>query len=86
STLFANTRWEPRRSRKARRDPLLLEGDFERVEKKAESDQGGLAVGQRIFHIKFGYGRITARDGDKLDIDFEKAGPKKVMESFVEAV
>ena len=30
------------------------------------------------------YGRIRAVDGDKLDIDFEKAGFKKVMASFVE--
>jgi len=45
----------------------------------------GLEVGQRIFHQKFGYGRVRAFDGDKLDIDFEKAGFKKVMSSFVEA-
>ena len=44
----------------------------------------GLDVGQRIFHQKFGYGRIRSFDGDKLDIDFEKAGYKKVMSSFVE--
>jgi len=44
----------------------------------------GLEVGQRVFHQKFGYGRIRSLDGDKLDIDFEKAGYKKVMSSFVE--
>ena len=44
----------------------------------------GLDVGQRVFHQKFGYGRIRSLDGDKLDIDFEKAGFKKVMSSFVE--
>ncbi len=43
------------------------------------------AAGQRIFHQKFGYGRILAVDGDKLEIAFDKAGTKKVMESFVEA-
>ena len=47
--------------------------------------QPDLSVGQRVFHQKFGYGRIVAVDGNKLDIDFEKAGPKKVMDSFVEA-
>ncbi|MBT3305118.1 MAG: UvrD-helicase domain-containing protein [Alphaproteobacteria bacterium] len=45
-----------------------------------------LAIGARVFHQKFGYGRITARDGGKLEISFEKAGQKKVMASFVEAV
>jgi DNA helicase-2/ATP-dependent DNA helicase PcrA len=39
--------------------------------------------GERIFHQKFGYGEIVAVDGDKLDIDFDKAGAKKVMASFV---
>jgi DNA helicase-2/ATP-dependent DNA helicase PcrA len=47
---------------------------------------GGLSLGQRIFHDKFGYGRITAIDGAKLTVDFEKAGVKKVVESFVKRV
>jgi DNA helicase-2/ATP-dependent DNA helicase PcrA len=44
---------------------------------------GGLALGQRIFHDKFGYGRITDIEGAKLTVSFEKAGVKKVVESFV---
>jgi len=47
-------------------------------------EPGGLEVGQRIFHQKFGYGSIKSLDGEKLDIQFEKAGLKKVMASFVE--
>jgi len=42
------------------------------------------SVGQRIFHQKFGYGTILHSDGGKLEIAFEKAGTKKVMEDFVE--
>lgn len=38
-----------------------------------------------MFHRKFGYGRVTAADGDKLDIAFEQSGEKKVMASFVVA-
>jgi DNA helicase-2/ATP-dependent DNA helicase PcrA len=45
-----------------------------------------LAPGQRVFHAKFGYGRILAVDGAKLEIAFDKAGTKKVIDSFVEAV
>jgi DNA helicase-2/ATP-dependent DNA helicase PcrA len=45
-----------------------------------------LAPGQRVFHVKFGYGRVLVVDGEKLEIAFDKAGTKKVMESFVEAV
>ncbi|MEQ8193395.1 MAG: UvrD-helicase domain-containing protein, partial [Rhodospirillales bacterium] len=42
--------------------------------------------GQRVFHQKFGYGRVKTVDGNKLEIEFEKAGTKKVMDAFVEAV
>jgi len=42
-------------------------------------------VGERVFHQKFGYGAITAIEGDKLDIAFEKAGQKKVVAKFVMA-
>jgi DNA helicase-2/ATP-dependent DNA helicase PcrA len=37
-----------------------------------------------VFHLKFGYGTISSIEGNKLSIDFEKAGPKKVLESFVQ--
>ncbi len=43
----------------------------------------GFDIGVRVFHQKFGYGKVTSVDGDKLDIDFEKAGQKRVMASFV---
>ena len=44
-----------------------------------------LALGQRVFHGKFGYGIIAAMEGNKLEIDFEHAGRKKVLDSFVSA-
>ena len=40
--------------------------------------------GERIFHQKFGYGRIDVIDGNKLTVSFEKAGIKKVLDSYVE--
>ncbi len=46
-------------------------------------DGAGVSLGMRIFHQKFGYGTIKAIDGNKLEIAFEKAGDKKVMDSFV---
>ena len=42
------------------------------------------APGVRVFHIKFGPGMVAAVDGNKLTIDFDKAGRKIVLESFVE--
>ena len=44
-----------------------------------------LTVGQRVFHQKFGYGAIAEIEGNKLEIEFETAGRKRVMDSFVTA-
>jgi DNA helicase-2/ATP-dependent DNA helicase PcrA len=40
--------------------------------------------GDRVFHQKFGYGKVTFVEGNKLTVDFEKAGEKRVIDSFVE--
>ncbi|HEX4693391.1 ATP-dependent helicase [Sphingomonas sp.] len=42
-----------------------------------------LSTGMRVFHQKFGYGEIAGIEGNKLEIDFEAAGRKRVMDSFV---
>ena len=42
-------------------------------------------TGTRVFHQKFGYGTVTEVEGDKLTIDFEKAGRKNVVARFVTA-
>ena len=43
------------------------------------------AVGDRIFHQKFGYGSVLGIEGDKLEIAFDKAGEKKIVARFVSA-
>lgn len=54
-------------------------------ERKVKSESGTVfARGDRVFHDKFGYGKIINIDGHKLDIAFEKSGKKRVMDSFVE--
>ncbi|WP_420860023.1 ATP-dependent helicase [Marivivens marinus] len=40
-------------------------------------------VGDRVFHQKFGYGEVMDIEGDKLDIEFDRAGTKKVVAKFV---
>ncbi|MEM6372737.1 MAG: UvrD-helicase domain-containing protein [Pseudomonadota bacterium] len=40
-------------------------------------------MGERVFHQKFGYGAVVGIEGDKLEIDFEKAGVKKVVSRFI---
>jgi DNA helicase-2/ATP-dependent DNA helicase PcrA len=44
----------------------------------------GYAIGARVFHEKFGPGTVLAVDDDKLEIDFDKAGTRKVIDRFVE--
>jgi DNA helicase-2/ATP-dependent DNA helicase PcrA len=42
-----------------------------------------IATGQRVFHTKFGYGTVAEIEGNKLEIEFEQAGRKRVLDSFV---
>ncbi len=48
-----------------------------------EAGTSAFALGERVFHQKFGYGRVRAAEGQKLTVDFEKAGEKRVLDSFV---
>ena len=48
------------------------------------SASGGFTAGARVFHLKFGPGAVVGVDGNKLTVDFDKAGRKMVMERFVE--
>jgi DNA helicase-2/ATP-dependent DNA helicase PcrA len=49
-------------------------------------ENSGLKVGQRVFHQKFGYGRVLATEGNgaelKLHIAFDRAGTKKMLASM----
>jgi DNA helicase-2/ATP-dependent DNA helicase PcrA len=54
-----------------------------KVVSTAEAAVSAYAVGERVFHQKFGYGRIVAVEGNKLLVDFDKAGSKRVMDGFV---
>jgi DNA helicase-2/ATP-dependent DNA helicase PcrA len=63
-------------------------GSGRMLEGRAQSlDTGGsaFAAGSRVFHLKFGPGSVVAVDGQKLTVDFDRAGRKLVMDSFVTA-
>lgn len=45
--------------------------------------RGDVALGQRVFHQKFGYGQIAEIEGNKLEVDFEQSGRKRVIDTFV---
>jgi DNA helicase-2/ATP-dependent DNA helicase PcrA len=75
----AQERWS--KGEGLRSTPKFIEGEM--VTHGEENP--ALTRGTRIFHQKFGYGRITSVDGNKLTIDFDKAGEKRVLDSFVTA-
>jgi DNA helicase-2/ATP-dependent DNA helicase PcrA len=74
--------WQRARAHKAKGGPPTLELRANNTASTAASD---FQVGERIFHQKFGYGSIARIEGNKLTVDFEKAGQKKVVDSFVES-
>jgi DNA helicase-2/ATP-dependent DNA helicase PcrA len=63
--------------------PLVIEGE---LVAKSTGAASLFAVGERVFHQKFGNGNVTAVDGNKLTIKFDHAGEKRVVDSFVERV
>ena len=63
------------------REPITIDGTLVAA---STVEGAGLSVGMRVFHQKFGYGRVAQVDGNKLTVDFDKAGQKKVVDSFVE--
>jgi DNA helicase II / ATP-dependent DNA helicase PcrA len=76
--VHANARRKPRA-----RLPLTIEGE---LVAKSTGTVSEFTLGDRVFHQKFGNGNVTAIDGNKLTIQFDKAGEKRVVDSFVERV
>ena len=62
--------------------PRTIEG---RVLASSTTQSSRYRSGDRVFHIKFGPGSVAEVDGNKLTVDFDKAGRKMVLESFVQA-
>ncbi len=62
--------------------PPMIEGEA-RLVARSSGDDSNYKRGDRIFHQKFGYGHIRGVEGNKLTVDFDKAGEKRVIDSFV---
>ncbi|HBF57393.1 MAG TPA: AAA family ATPase, partial [Afipia sp.] len=62
------------------RKATVIEGE---LIAKSTGTNSEFSLGDRVFHQKFGYGNVARVDGNKLTIAFEKAGEKKVVDSFV---
>ena len=77
--------WQRAQANRSRFDP----SDPPTIQSRAETVVSNMSDspyerGERIFHQKFGYGRIEAIEGNKLTVGFEKAGRKKVLDAYVE--
>ena len=85
-SLYETPGWQRARAQASTRKsagPVTIDGDL--VARSVDDGRGSkYDVGERVFHLKFGYGRIEQIEGNKLTIEFEKAGRKKVLESFVQ--
>ena len=62
--------------------PPMIDGEA-RLVARSGGDDSSYKRGDRIFHQKFGYGRVSSVEGNKLTVAFEKAGEKRVIDSFV---
>jgi len=62
----------------------VIEGEGRLVAVSESSAASAYKRGDRVFHVKFGYGQVSGVEGNKLTVQFEKAGEKKVIDSFVE--
>jgi ATP-dependent DNA helicase UvrD/PcrA len=69
------------REESPRRLPLTIEGE---LVAKSTGTVSAFTLGDRVLHQKFGNGNVTAIDGNKLTIQFDRAGEKRVVDSFVE--
>jgi ATP-dependent DNA helicase UvrD/PcrA len=66
----------------ARARPPTIDGES-RLVARSGADDSHFGPGARVFHQKFGYGRVQAVEGNKLTVDFDKAGEKRVIDTFV---
>jgi DNA helicase-2/ATP-dependent DNA helicase PcrA len=80
---FSGSRGDTRGFSRNKRRPMVIEGE---LVAKSTGTTSEFSLDDRVFHQKFGYGHVVKIDGNKLTIVFEKAGEKKVVDSFVERV
>ncbi len=88
---YSSPGWKRAQSFTAARAPAdrparhtLIEGDGRLVATADPKAGSGWSKGDRVFHQKFGYGHVRAIEGNKLVVAFDKAGEKKVIDTFVE--
>ncbi len=83
SNTYETPGWQRMQQRQAKGETMRSTPRFIDGESVVTGD-ASYSLGDRVFHQKFGYGNVTIVEGNKLTVDFEKAGEKRVIDSFVE--
>ncbi|NWG91865.1 MAG: UvrD-helicase domain-containing protein [Parvularculaceae bacterium] len=80
---YDNPGWKRARAAAGRASPSppMIEGSAREVSVGAGAAK--FAIGARVFHQKFGYGRVVAAEGQKVTVHFDHSGDKKVVDSFL---
>ena len=60
--------------------------NMNKARQEAKNKTSSIAIGARVYHESFGYGRVKNIEGNKLEIIFDKAGYKRLMKDYVKAV
>lgn len=86
-SVYESPGWKRARTQQATRKssgPMTIDGDL--VARSVDIGGAGSAYkpGDRVLHLKFGNGTVVGIEGNKLSIDFDKAGRKKVLDSFIQ--
>jgi DNA helicase-2/ATP-dependent DNA helicase PcrA len=87
SAMLARDAWGPAATAFAGQFPLVARRTrtieaWEDQPRPARTD--AIPIGSRVFHQKFGYGTVRAAQDDRLEVAFDKAGAKRVLDRFVE--
>jgi DNA helicase-2/ATP-dependent DNA helicase PcrA len=75
--------WQAGAQGRGRSGPQTIEGE---LITKSTGVTSAYKIGDRVFHQKFGNGNVVQVDGNKLTIAFDRAGEKKIVDSFVQRV
>ena len=76
--------WQRAASSNFDKNPRIIKEARRSAVSLGNKGRDDVKVGMRVFHTKFGYGEVKVKEGNKLEIAFEKSGDKRVLDSFVE--
>ncbi|WP_407648123.1 UvrD-helicase domain-containing protein [Devosia rhodophyticola] len=85
-SVYETPGWKRAQAQQASRKgggPMTIEGDLVARSVDLGGSSSAYTFGDRVLHLKFGYGTVSGVEGNKLTIDFEKAGRKRVLDSFI---